>query len=96
VRQYKYREYTILIKGTLMKPDERWRQLVAESHAARRVLDQALARFSGSKSPLALARPETSHRQKKMIVSKLRLMRGTTSILKLKSSSQKMLAVADG
>ena len=26
-----------------MKPDEKWRQLVAESHAARRVLDYALA-----------------------------------------------------
>ena len=26
-----------------MQPDEKWRQLVAESHAARRVLDQALA-----------------------------------------------------
>jgi hypothetical protein len=26
-----------------MKPDEKWRHLVAESHAARRVLDQALS-----------------------------------------------------
>jgi predicted phage gp36 major capsid-like protein len=26
-----------------MNPDEKWRQLVAESHAARRVLDYALA-----------------------------------------------------
>ena len=26
-----------------MKPDEKWRQLCAESHAARRVLDYALA-----------------------------------------------------
>ena len=26
-----------------MQPDEKWRQLVAESNAARRVLDQALA-----------------------------------------------------
>ena len=53
-------------------------------------------RFSGSKPPLALARREKIHRQKKMIVSKLRLMRGTTSMLKLKSSLRKMLAVADG
>ena len=33
--------------------------------------------FSGSKPPLALARPEKLRRQK-MPVSKLRLMRGTT------------------
>jgi hypothetical protein len=26
-----------------MKLDEKWRQLVAESHAARKVLDEALA-----------------------------------------------------
>ena len=52
-------------------------------------------RFSGSKPPLALARPEKIRRQKKMPVSKLRLMRGTTSTLKSKSSSPKMLALAD-
>jgi hypothetical protein len=33
-------------------------------------------RFFGSKPPSALARPEKIRRQKKMIVSKLRLMRG--------------------
>jgi hypothetical protein len=52
-------------------------------------------RFSGSKPPLALARREKIRHQKKMNVSKLRGMRGTTSMSKSKSSSPKMLGLAD-
>ena len=51
--------------------------------------------FSGSEPPSVPARPEKIRHQKKMPVSKLRLMRGTTSTLKLKSPSPKTLAVAD-
>jgi hypothetical protein len=78
-----------------MKPDEKGCQLCAESHAARRVLDYALAPVLRKQAPSAPARPEKIRRQKKMPVSKLRLMRGTTSTLKLKSPSPKTLAVAD-
>ncbi len=78
-----------------MKPDEKWRQLVAESHAARRVLDYALAPMLKKGPPSVLARPEKIRRQKKMPVSKLRLMRGTTSTFKSKSLLRKTLAIAD-
>ena len=52
-------------------------------------------RFSRRRPPSALARPKRIRRQKKMPVSKLRLMRGTTSTFKSKSLLRKTLAIAD-
>ena len=77
-----------------MKPDEKWRQLVRSRMLREGFSTMRWRLFSGSKLP-APARPEKIRRQKKMPVSKLRLMRGTTSTLKLKSPSPKTLAVAD-